>query len=74
MQDIHRTESYQQPICQCRQAETEYFFLWELAKLYAKKGLREKCDGLKPHLITLLPEVDNNPYSAARHRQAIDQL
>lgn len=73
-EDIERTESCELPICQCCSKETEYIFLCCLAGLYGKKGLREKCEALKPRLMGLLPEVEENPYYAARMRQSIEAL
>lgn len=72
--DLETMESYEQAICQCRSGETEYYFLWRLAKLYGERGLREKCEALKPRLHALLPYGEENPYTAAKCRQAIDAL
>lgn len=74
MGDAAVTQSFAKPICQCRSKETEYFFYWYLAELYSKKEMRKECEALKPRLIALLPEIDPNPYSAARHRQSIEAL
>ncbi len=73
-EDVEQAESYELPICQCGSKETEYFYLWSLINLYSKKGLREKCEALKPRLTALLPQVEENPYCAARERQTIDAL
>lgn len=73
-EDVGRTESYELPICQCGSKETEFSFLRSLTGLYSKKGLREKCDALKPRLTALLSEVEENPYYAARARQTIEAL
>ena len=73
-EDVEAMEAYEEPVCQCRVRETEYRFLWQLAKLYSGKGMREKCEALKPRLLALLPQVNENPYSVAGQRQAIDAL
>lgn len=73
-EDMGRMELYELPICQCGSKGAEYDFFWHLAKLYSKKGLREKCEDLKQRLIILLPEIEDNIYFAAMHRQSIDQL
>lgn len=72
--NVEATAGYEDAIAKCGSKHTEYDFLWLLANLYHDKGLREPCDALKPRLITLLPEVDQNPYSAAQRLQAIENL
>ncbi len=73
-EDVEAMESYEEAICQCRARETEYYFLLLLAELYSRKGMGGKCEALKPRLLALLPQVNDNPYSIARCRQAIDAL
>lgn len=72
--DVEATAGYENAISKCGSKQEEYDFLWLLAKLYCQKGLREKCDALKPRLSSLLPEIDSNPYSAAQRLQAIENL
>lgn len=54
--------------------QEKYTALWILANLYKKKGMKEKCDALKPQLLKLMPRENENPYVVAKNRQRIEQL
>lgn len=72
--DVPAAEEYEEAIFKCGSKNEQYDFLWILANLYHNKGLREQCDAVKPRLAALLPEINPNPYSAARHLQVIEDL
>lgn len=72
--DLDCVEACQEAVCGCCTKELRHEFLFILASLYAKKGMREKCQALKPELTALLEELEPNVYFAAAEQRNIDSL